>query len=150
MNAFATTDIFLPEKYREYFHTYCLTRTEGSRNNPEDSPFPRMVDMWFLALCIAVKENLKPKFETTGKPYKAIEGVVFGSDSWRSNALMLLAIAHTNDVEITDKPHEMMRIANGYALAGLPRLIGMLNERGGDTPLDYLSDLVEEMTKTIQ
>ena len=150
MNAFATTDIFLPEKYREYFHAYCLTRAEGSRNNPEDSPFPRMVDMWFLALCIAVKENLKPKFETTGKVYKAIEGVVFGSDSWRSNSLMLLAIAHTSDVEITDKPHEMMRIANGYALAGLPRLIGILNEREGDAALDYLSDLVEEMTKTIQ
>ena len=150
MNAFVTTDIFLPEKFREYFHAYCLTRTEGSRNNPEDSPFPRMVDMWFLALCIAVKEDLKPEFNITGKTYKAIEGVVFGSDSWRSNALMLLAIAHSGDVEITDKPHEMMRIANGYALAGLPRLIGILNEREGDTALDYLSDLVEEMTKTIQ
>ena len=150
MNAFATTDIFLPEKFKEYFHAYCLTRTEGSRNNPEDSPFPRMVDMWFLALCIAVKDDLKPEFIAPGKNYKAIEGVVFGSDSWRSNALMLLAIAHTGDVEITDKPHEMMKVANGYALAGLPRLIGILNEREGDTALDHLSDLVEEMTKTIQ
>ena len=150
MNAFATTDIELPEKYREYFHAYCLTRTEGSQNNPEDSPFPRMVDMWFLALCIAVKEDLKPEFNSTGKTYKAIPGVVFGSDSWRSNALMLLAIAHTGDVEITDKPHEMMRIANGYALAGLPRLIGILNEREGDTAIDYLSDFVEEMTNAVQ
>ena len=150
MNAFATTDIVLPEKFKEYFHAYCLTRTEGSRNNPEDSPFPRMVDMWFLALCIAVKDDLKPESIGPGNTYKAIEGVVFGSDSWRSNALMLLAIAHTGDVEITDKPHEMMKIANGYALAGLPRLIGILNEREGDTALDHLSDLVEEMTKTIQ
>ena len=110
----------------------------------------RMVDMWFLALCIAVKENLKPKLETKGKPYKAIEGVVFGSDSWRSNALMLLAIAHTGDVEITDKPHEMMKIANGYALAGLPCLIGILNDREGNTAIDYLSDFVEEMTKAAQ
>lgn len=149
MNAFATTDIFLPEKFKEYFHAFCLTRTEGSQNNPEDSPFPRMVDMWFLALCIAVKENLKPEFNTKGKTYKAIEGVVFGSDSWRSNALMLLAIAYTNDVEISNKPHEMMRIANGYALAGLPRLVGMLVEREGDTAIDYLSDFVEEMTRAV-
>ena len=146
MNAFAATDINLPEKFREYFHTYCLTRTEGSRNNPEDSPFPRMVDMWFQALCIAVKEGLKPETDTSGKTYKAIEGVVFGSDIWRSNALMLLAIAHTGDIEITNRPHEMMRIANAYALAGLPRLIAILEERGGDTALDYLSDVVAEMT----
>lgn len=146
MNAFASTDIFLPVKFQEYFHAYCLTRTEGSQNNPEHSPFPRMVDMWFLALGIAVKEGLKPVFDTKGKTYKAIEGVVFGSDTWRSDALMLLAISHTGDVEITDKPHEMMRIANAYALAGLPRLIAILDEREGDTALDYLSDIVSEMT----
>ncbi len=147
MNAFASTDIFLPDKFREYFHAYCLTRAEGSHNDPEDSPFPRMVDMWFLALCIAVREKLTPEREPKGQTYKAIEGVVFGSDSWRSDALMLLAVAHTGDVEITDKPHEMMRIANGYALAGLPRLIAILEDREGDTALDYLSDIVSEMTR---
>ena len=147
MNAFAATDIHLPDKFQEYFHAYCLTRTEGSRNNPEDSPFPRMVDMWFLALCIAVKEDLKPEFDTKGKTYKAIEGVVFGSDSWRSNALMLLAIAHSGDIEITDRPHEMMRIANSYALAGLPRLIAILDKREGDTALDCLSDVVSDLAR---
>ena len=147
MNAFAGADIHLPDKFQEYFHAYCLTRTEGSRNDPEDSPFPRMVDMWFLALCIAVKENLTPELDPKGKSYKAIEGVVFGSDSWRSNALMLLAVAHSGEVEIADKPHEMMRIANGYAMAGLPRLIAILDEREGDTALDYLSDIVSEMTQ---
>ena len=145
MNAFAPTDIQLPERYQEYFHAYCLTRTEGSRNNPEDSPFPRMVDMWFLALCIAVKEGLRPELQAKGKTYKAIEGNVFASDSWRSNALMLLAVAHTGDVKVTDRPHDMMRIANAYALAGLPRLITILEERRGDTALDYLSDAVVEM-----
>lgn len=147
MSEFASTDIHLPEKFQEYFHAYCLTRAEGSRNNPEDSPFPRMVDMWFLALCIAVKEGLKPASDVQGKTYKAIEGVVFGSDSWRSNALMLLALAHSQDIELLNKPHEMMRIANSYALAGLPRLISILEEREGDTALDYLSDVVSELTR---
>ena len=145
MNAFASTDIFLPDKYREYFHTYCQTRTDGSRNSPERSPFPRMVDMWFLALCIAVKEGLKLEPQVKGKTYKPIEGVVFGSDSWRSNALMLLAVAHTGDVKVTDQPREMMRIANAYALAGLPRLIAILEERRNDTALDCLSDATVEM-----
>ena len=144
MNEFAGVDINLPEECRDYFHAYCLTRSEGTRNNPEDSPFPRMVDMWFLAVCIAAKEGLSPIFDPKGKTYKAIEGVVFGSDTWRSNALMLLAIAHTDDIDIASDPREMMRVANAYALAGLPRLIGLLGERGGEAALDYLSDFVEE------
>ena len=147
MNAFASTDIHLPEKYQEYFHAYCLTRTEGSRNNPEDSPFPRMVDMWFLAVCIAIKEKLKPEPKVKGKTYKAIEGNAFGSDIWRSNALILLAISHTGDVSVMGQPHEMMRIANAYALAGLSRLIMLLEERQGDTTLDYLADVMSEMTQ---
>ena len=145
MNEFGGVDIHLPEEYREYFHAYCLTRTEGSRNNPEDSPFPRMVDMWFLAMCIALNEGLSPNFDTKGKTYKAIEGTVFGSDTWRSNALMLVALAHTGDVSVATNPHQMMRIANAYAVAGLPRLISILKDRGGDVALDYLSDFVEEV-----
>ena len=106
-----------------------------------------MVDMWFLALCITVKEGLRPALDVQGKTYKAIEGVVFGSDNWRSNALMLLALAHSGNVGILDKPHEMIRIANSYALVGLPRLISILEEREGDTALDYLSDVVDELTR---
>ena len=144
MNEFVGVDIQLPENYREHFHAYCLTRSEGTRNSPEDSPFPRMVDMWFLAICIAVEEGLSPVFDPQGETYKAIEGAVFSTDPWRSNALMLIAIAHTGDVAVIAKPHEMMRIANAYALAGLPRLIGLLNGREGDVALDCLSDFVEK------
>lgn len=145
INRFGNTDIFLPEQYREYFHRYCLTRAEGSQNNPEDSPFPRMVDMWFLAMCIAIRENLEPVPKVQGKTYKAIEGVVFGSDPWRSNAIMLIAVAHTGEINIVGNPNEMLRIANGFALSGLPRLIGMLENRGGDTAIDFLSDEIEEL-----
>jgi len=147
-NSFAGVDINIPEKYKDYFYQYCLTRTEGSKNDPEDSPFPRMVDMWFLALCIAAKEGLTPKFEVEGKKYKAIEGVVFGSDPWRSNALILLSLSHTDDINVVNDPNEMMRIANAYALAGLPRLITMLEERRADSSLDYLSEEIENMFST--
>ena len=140
VNYFGNTDVSLPEKYRDYFHRYCLTRTEGSRNDPESSPFPRMVDMWFLALCLAVKAGLQPMQTKEGKAYKAIEGAVFGSDPWRSNAMMLLAIAFTGDIKVANDPNEMMAIANGYALAGLPQLINILEGRGGDVALDHLSD----------
>lgn len=144
-NIFAGFYIDIPEEYKEYFHKYCLTRYDsGSRNNPEDSPFPRMVDMWFLALCIAVKEGLSPQ-KLKGKTYKAIEGNVFGSDTWRSNALILLAIADKGDIEIINEPGQIIRLANEYAMAGLPRLISLLEECNGDTAIDYLSDEIESL-----
>ena len=147
MNEFAATSIFLPENFRENFHQYCGTRIEGTHNDPEDSPFPRMVDMWFMALCIAVKEGITPvldkKYKTTD--YKAIDGNVFGSDSWRSNAIMLIAISHEGNIEVASDPHKMMRIANAYALAGLPRLISILEDSKKDTALDHLSDKIVSM-----
>lgn len=143
-NEFAGIDINLPEKYRDYFHRYCLTRAEGSKNSAEDSPFPRMVDMWFLALCLAAREGLNPA-EIDGPKYKAIEGVVLGSDLWRSNVIMLVAIAHAGDIEITSSPQDMMKIANGYAIAGLPGLIALLEARGGDAALDHLSDEILDL-----
>jgi len=106
-----------------------------------------MVDMWFLAMCIAVKEELTPETNPKGKTYKAIEGNALGGDSWRSNALMLLAIAISGDISVADRPHDMMRIANSYAIAGLPRLIAILEERGNDTALDYFSDVMVDMMK---
>ena len=145
VNFFGNTDIELPDKYREYFHRYCLTRTEGSRNDPESSPFPRMVDMWFLAMCFAVNLGLEPVLKPEGKLYKAIEGAVFGSDPWRSNAMMLVAIGYTGNINTARDPNEMMRLANGFAIAGLPHLITRLEERGGDTALDHLSDEVSEV-----
>ena len=142
-NYFGNTDVHLPTKYQEYFHRYCLTRAEGSKNSPEDSPFPRMVDMWFTAVCLAIYEKLKPSLEDSGPTYKAIEGAVFGSDPWRSGALALIAVAYTGKTDVVANPNEMIRIANGYALAGLPQLIRLLEDRGGDTALDHLSEEIE-------
>lgn len=145
MNEFASTYISLPVSFRDHFGKYSLTRAEGSHNDPEDSPFPRMVDMWFMAICIAVKKGLKPKFDVKGKTYKMIDGSILGSDNWRSDALMLLAISHEGKVEVTGNPNKMMKIANAYALAGIPHLIKILEERKGDTAIDHLSEAIEDM-----
>jgi hypothetical protein len=104
--------------------------------------------MWFTALCLAVRDGMQPRLEMTGPTYKAIEGAVFGSDPWRSNAIALLAMAHSGRAEIISSPNEMMKIANGFAIAGLPILIQMLEERGGDTALDHLSDAMETKLKS--
>lgn len=144
-NPFAGADIMIPDEYREHFDAY-VQKKEGKAAQPVHQPFARNVDMWFFAICLAVKKRLTPA-TYSGKTYKAAEGVVLNSDPWRPTALTLLAIGETNDVSVVERPSDMLRIANGYALAGLPDLLTMLGERDGDTALDFLSENVESFLR---
>lgn len=141
-NPFAGLDIAIPDDFREKIDAY-VQRREGQRASPLKQPFNRNVDIWFFAIMLALQKGLKPS-ETKCKTYKAAEGVVIGSDSWRPTALTLLAIAESEDPTIVDRPGDMMRIASSYANAGLPLLFSMLDDRGDDTALDYLCDEIEE------
>jgi hypothetical protein len=146
LNPFAGLDIMVPEDYRPQFELY-VQRQTGKGARPVHQPFARNIDMWFAAICIAVKKGLRP-VAPAGKLYKAAEGVVLSSDPWRPTALVLLAIAESkNDVAIIKRPGEMLRIASQYAAAGLPELFSMLDERGGDTALDHLSEQMEHLLK---
>lgn len=144
-NPFAGSDINVPEEYREHFDAY-VQKKEGKAAQAIHQPFARNIDMWFFAICLAVKKGLRAE-PHGGKTYKAAEGVVLNSDPWRPTALALLAIGETEDVSIIDRPGDMLRIANGYALAGLPELLSILGEREGDTALDYLSETVEGLLR---
>ena len=144
-NPFAGSDINVPEEYREHFDAY-VQKKEGKAAQAIHQPFARNIDMWFFAICLAVKKGLKAE-PHGGKTYKAAEGVVLNSDPWRPTALTLLAIGETEDVSIIDRPGDMLRVANGYALAGLPELLSILAEREGDTALDYLSETVEGLLR---
>ena len=141
MNIFAKTELHVPEIYQEMFQKYCRGK------DCKYSPFPRAIDMWFLAICIAVKENIPPVTNFSGKTYKAMEGgVLVGDDDvWRSNAIILLAIAHTGEIEVIEDPGEMIRIANYYFLAGIQRLKSILEDSSGSTVIDHLSDILSGM-----
>ena len=144
-NPFAGLDIMVPDDYRTHFDTF-VQRREGKGARPIHQPFARNIDMWFVAVCLAVKKGLKPA-TPTGKMYKAAEGVVLSSDPWRPTALTLLAIGETGDATIVNRPGEMLRIASSYAAAGLPELLALLEERQGDSALDHLSEALEGMLK---
>ncbi|SFO57983.1 hypothetical protein SAMN03159463_02341 [Mesorhizobium sp. NFR06] len=142
-NPFAGQDVTVSDNYRTHFETY-VQRREGKGARPEHQPFDRNVDFWFAAICVAVRNGIKPS-PPTGKTYKAAEGVALGSPEWRPTALTLLAIAENGDASIVDRPGEMMRIANAYAHVGFPELLEILESRGGDTALDHLSEAIEAM-----
>jgi hypothetical protein len=142
-NPFQGIDVSVPVEFHDDITRY--SQREG-RPILDQSPFPRMVDMWLLAVCVAARAGLEPadiaKYETR----KIIEGSIFSSDPWRVHTLMLVAIAQADNVDIVAEPRKMMAIANGLAIAGLPKVIEMLKGGGGD-PIWNLSEAVEELVK---
>lgn len=142
-NPFQAIDINVPVEFHEAFTRYSQT---GGNTIIDQSPFPRMVDLWFLSVCVAARLGLKPvdlgKYETK----KIIDGSIFGSDPWRVHTLMLLAIGKTGDVDIVSEPRKMMALANGLAVAGLPKVIDMLKEGDGE-PIWNVSDAIDEILR---
>lgn len=138
-NPFQAIDINVPVALHEAFTRYCQT---GGNAVIDQSPFPRMVDLWFLAVCVAARLDMEPvdiaKYETK----KIIDGSIFGSDPWRVHTLMLVAIAKSGDVQIVSEPRKMMSIASGLAVAGLPKIIEMLKD-GDAEPIWNLSDCLD-------
>ena len=126
-NPFAVIDLVAPVEQREYYDRYAAT---GTRSIVDQSPFPRRVDFWFAGLALAGYRRLLPVDLTKINHFKFIEGSIFDRDSWRVQAVMLVAIAQADSIEVVRDPHRVMAIANGMAAAGIPHLVEML--RDGD------------------
>ena len=140
-NPFGGMDINIPLVYHESFQRYCQ-RTAGI---PIDqSPFPRMVDLWFLAMCVAVRRDLAPASSEGQETVKIMDGSIFNSDPWRVRVLLLVGIAKTGDPEVVATPRRVMSLANGLALAGIPEVIAMLKDGSGD-PIWNLSDEIHSL-----
>lgn len=144
-NPFQGIDINVPVQLHDAFTRYCQT---GGNSIIDQSPFPRMIDLWFLAVCVAARLNLEPTDSGKYETKKIIDGSIFGSDPWRVHVLMLVAIGKTGDVEITSEPRRMMAIINGLAVAGLPKVIDMLQD-GESEPIWNLSDALDDVLRDI-
>ena len=145
-NPFQTAELRVPESFRDEVSRYCQGPTqEGRKTGLGEAPFPRMVDMWFLALCLGAKKGNKEDLSGV-KMHKFMDGTVLSSDPWRIDALMLLAISLTKDTTIVGEPAKIINLANEYAAGGLPDVIDMLKD--GDADAIYnLSDNLESVIK---
>jgi hypothetical protein len=137
-NPFQGIDISVPTEFHDDFQRYCQT---VGRAVIDQSPFPRMVDLWFLGVCVAARLGLKPVELNNRDTYKIIEGSIFGNDPWRIHMLMMIAITKTGDIEIASEPRQMMALANGLAVAGVPKVIEMLKDGQAD-PIWNLSEAI--------
>ena len=111
------------------------------------SPFPRMVDMWFLAACIGAQEG-KPIEYDSKDTYKIIDASILSSDPWRIDALVLMAVSHTKGVDIVKDPREILQLASRFAVAGMDKLLEMLKE-GESDPVWNLSDELDRLLKKV-
>ncbi|TAK44082.1 MAG: hypothetical protein EPO27_13385 [Betaproteobacteria bacterium] len=142
-NPFQAIDIHVPVEFHEAVSRYSQT---GGNAVIDQSPFPRMVDFWFLAVCVAARLDLEPDDISRYETRKIIDGSIFGSDPWRVHTLMLIAIGKTGDVQIVSEPRKMMALASGLAVAGLPKVIEMLKE-GDAEPIWNLSDAIDVLLR---
>ena len=142
-NPFQGIDVNVPVEFHDEFTRYCQRSGSGVI---DQSPFPRMVDMWFLSVCIAARLGLDPADITKRDTKKIIDGSIFGSDPWRVHMLMLIAIGKFGNVQIVSEPRKMMAFANGLAVAGLPEVIEMLKD-GDAEPIWNLSDAIDRILR---
>lgn len=142
-NPFTAIDIFVPVEFHDAFSRYCQRNADTVT---DQSPFPRMIDLWFLSICVAVRLGLEPVEMTKRETRKIIDGSIFGSDPWRVHTLMLIAIGRTGDVQIVTEPRRIIALASGLAVAGLPKVISMLKD-GSAEPIWNLSDAVDSLLR---
>ena len=137
-NPFAAINLVYPIEQRQDYERYCR---RSNRESISKSPFPRMVDLWFAGLSLAAGTGLRPVDLSSQQTSNFNTGVVLDTDSWRIQAVMLMAIAAEDDVAVVEHPNRMMAIANGLAAAGVPRVVVMLKE-GNDEPIWNISEAV--------
>ena len=140
-NPFQGIDVSVPTEFHADVIRYSQKEGKAVIDN---SPFPRMVDMWFFAMCVAARRGLPPADLGGRDTRKIIEGSIFGGDPWRVHAIMLIAVAHAGSIDIVSEPRRMMATANGLAVSGFPLVIEMMRDGEGD-PIWNLSDAVEKL-----
>ena len=145
-NPFQSLELHIPEVHRGAVDRYSLTQpTGGRRPSPDDSPFPRVVDIWFLAVCLGAARGRGSPLEDG---HKFNTGDILTRDPGRVELLELIAISASGDPDIISTPAECMRLINGLAAAGLPEVLQML-ESGNSKPIWNLTDsLLDRLERT--
>lgn len=121
-NPYATQDLYVPKEWHESYQRYAI-QARAEVRDLDVTPFPRMIDMWWVALCVGVREGRKSPLGE--KPTKFADGAILSSDPWRVPHLGLIAVAEAG-VEILERPSEVIKIACEYAATGSEWLVGVM------------------------
>ena len=129
-NPIADQGIRIKTDYHSYFNEYCRRHAPGlpQAGDADNRPFPRYVDMWFVAFCLGVRQESRDEY-TTGNSKRIIDGSILTGETIKIHLIEMAAIAATeNDFGVLLDPPRLVRIANEYANGGFPHLLIMLEQ----------------------
>ncbi len=108
--------------------------------NAEDFPFATKKDLFILAACVGVKHE---QFEElpSDKRIQIFDGETFRDDT-DVPILAALAYQHTQDLDLLFEPSKIMRIAEGYAHAGIHIVYQQITTGSANRPLYNLVDML--------
>jgi hypothetical protein len=121
-NPYATQDLYIPKEWHESYQRYAI-QARAEVRDLDVTPFPRMIDMWWVALCVGVREGRRSPLGE--KPTKFADGAILSSDPWRVPHLGLIAVAE-GGVDILERPSEVVKIACEYAATGSEWLVQVM------------------------
>ena len=141
-NPFQAIDINVPVELHEAFTRYCQT---GGNAVIDQSPFPRMVDLWFLAVCVAARLDLEPVDVTKYETRKIID----------ANPFMTEMLGYTRDQLIGRELYEIGLLRDEAASQAMVRRLHASNQAryehlplesrgGGHHEVEVVANLYDE------
>jgi hypothetical protein len=143
-NPFGPLRLELPEAVDDQVNR--LVRQGVKDADPADRPFARKVDVWALAIALAVADDLTPVDGIKGRRFA--DGSVLQRNPQIITLIELAAIAKSQDPQIVAEPQQVIDIANSFAAAGVELVLDAAMQPGlpvwkvGETAFDHACDRV--------
>ena len=139
-NPFLNSLVLIPNSQGDFYNSSCQTGKQAINRGKDFSPFPRMIDLWFLAFCMSIRDTIEPVALVDNDLRRIYQGV--GLTPGQVHIIMLSIINIDGNLSIVTQPGEMMKIANGLAAAGINAVEHML--KGSNNPIWNLSENLEK------
>jgi hypothetical protein len=121
-NPYASQDLFVPRQWHDSYQRYTIQARAEARDL-DATPYPRMIDMWWTALCVGLREGRRSPLGD--KPAKFADGAILSSDPWRVAHIGLIAVAEEGP-EVLERPGDVIRIVSEYAATGSEWLVQVM------------------------
>jgi hypothetical protein len=139
-NPFAGKKLKVPTDFKADVQKYVTKQEESSLVGAKlsQSPFPRVVDFWFIALCLGARKYTGRKKQAPSMS-EFMDASILNSEPWRITLISLLAIGLTENPDIVREPGDIINLMNELAAAGTAELLSILGSKKNQ-PIWNLSD----------
>ncbi|MEW2255542.1 hypothetical protein [Streptomyces sp. NPDC047869] len=144
--------LLLPDDIKERAMAWVRHQATNRHRTADQAPFRRLIDFWFTAIIWAVRHEIQPADQATGKLFVNLgpnTNDVRSFESWRADLLVILAV-HTFGADSPDvsNTRKVIDLANRYAEAGASLLLERL-ERDMDLALPRLYKVADVLTELV-